>query len=464
MKKKLFRKIFLSIGLPLLLILFVMAFILAIIYGGVAENNASNKGGCSTGTESGVSTGTETVSANSSIEEFVKEHEQAYIESWKVGGFLPSASIVQTMIETSFNQSVDSFGEAHNMGGVKWSKKSDFTATIGLYGDNSVSSEGPGIEVGDNTGGKYAYFATFDSGIVGKAEFMKNQTLYTNAINNTDGISTLSAIADGGWATDPEYKTKLHNFYNDLGSKFKWLDEKAIAKYGSAPVNKTATTEETQTSDDSSSTSGGSKSKNCGGKGTDGKSGDAVDGSGTYPPEATAWGYTPYDLPESLKPYVIDPQAFGMEYGGSGANWEHPDEGFLAGQCVNLTISLGNLIWGHKGVVIGNGIDQAAAWAKIFGNQVKTTPKKGAIFSCQSTKRKDGTRNPAGHTGIVCHVFEDGTIFVCEQNTILSGTMVDKPFTWSLRRVPMDEIKEDNYVYAYPDDRNPKLSSNDSGK
>ncbi len=49
----------------------------------------------------------------------------------------------------------------------------------------------------------------YDAGIVGKAEFMAHQSLYTKAINNTDGVATESAITDVGWATDGTYKTKL---------------------------------------------------------------------------------------------------------------------------------------------------------------------------------------------------------------------------------------------------------------
>ncbi|WP_128836851.1 glucosaminidase domain-containing protein, partial [Streptococcus sp. DD11] len=368
-KRAIFLKLFLWIGIPVILILLVMFLLAAILVGGGADNSqkASN---CKPGTsQTSPNTTQETSSGNSSIEEFVKEHEKAYLESWRVGGFLPSASIVQTQIETSFDQSVQSFGQAHNMGGVKWSKASDFAQTVALYGSSSVSKDGAGTSVGDDTGGKYVYFSTFDAGIVGKAEFMKNQTLYKGAINNTDGLSTLSAIADGGWATDPSYKSKLHSLYNSLGAKFKWLDEKAISQYGASPVSETTSSSGGDSDSDSSgspSSPDSSKKKDCNGSGktgTNGTNGDAVDGSGKVPEDATALLYTPDTLPSSLSPYLLDPRAFGMEYGGKGANWEHPDEFYLAGQCVNLTISFGNILWGHKGVVIGNGIDQAAAWA-----------------------------------------------------------------------------------------------------
>lgn len=67
---------------------------------------------------------------------------------------------------------------------------------------------------------------------------MAHQTLYTGAINNTDGLSTLSAIYSGGWATDPTYLMKLQATYNSLGKQFQWLDQEAIQKYGNAPFKR----------------------------------------------------------------------------------------------------------------------------------------------------------------------------------------------------------------------------------
>lgn len=175
-----------------------------------------------------------------SIEEFVKSHKEAYILSWKAGGFLPSASIAQTMVENGFNftnPSGTSFWKAHNMGGVKTSKKTDFPVTLSTFGEDSVDTTGtkPGTNVGDGTGGAYTWFKDYNAGIVGKAEFMAHQTLYTGAINNTDGINALTAIYQGGWATDPTYLIKLHNAYNNLGKKFEWLDLEAIKQHGAAP-------------------------------------------------------------------------------------------------------------------------------------------------------------------------------------------------------------------------------------
>ncbi|WP_256925905.1 NlpC/P60 family protein [Enterococcus faecium] len=175
-----------------------------------------------------------------SIDDFIKSHKDAYILSWKAGGFLPSASIAQTMVENGFNftnPSGTSFWQAHNMGGVKTSKLSDFPLTLATFGKDAVDITGtkPGTTVGDNTGGAYTYFKDFNAGIVGKAEFMAHQTLYKGAINNTNGPSALQTIFRGGWATDPGYLTSLLAAYESLGKKYQWIDQEAITKYGTTP-------------------------------------------------------------------------------------------------------------------------------------------------------------------------------------------------------------------------------------
>lgn len=173
----------------------------------------------------------------------------------------------------------------------------------------------------------------------------------------------------------------------------------------------------------------------------DSKNGGAEDGTGEVPSDATAWGYKPEDLPASLRPYIIDPASYGMKYGGPDGWVEHN------GQCVALTESLADKIWGNSGVVIGNGWQQASAWSGIFGNSVKSKPKKGAIFST------DAGNN---HTGIVCHVFKDSSILVAEQNTPLSGATYGMVDTWDFRIIHPDEQSSKGFVYAYPDGKSMK--------
>lgn len=396
-----------------------------------------------------------TDASNASIDAFVKQHEEAYLLSWKAGGFLPSASITQTMIENGFNFSNPngtSLWQAHNMGGVKTSSLSNFPITLETYGQDSVDLSGtkPGANVGDGTGGAYTWFSSYDAGIVGKAEFMAHQTLYQKAINNTDGVATLSAIADGGWATDGSYKTKLVAMYQTLGTKYQWLDQKAIEQYGERPYQKGQSSFSSDIRGDATSDDGTVEdSSDC----NDASSGDALDGTGTVPADATAWGYRPDTLPESLKQYIIDPKSLGMAY-ASSAGWYVTGKGpGLDGQCVNLTISFGNHLWGHSGFVSGNGKDQAAAWASIFGNRVKTTPRKGAIFSTQNGG------GGYGHTGIVCHVFENGSILIVEQNTPLSGwDYFKKPYTWNYRIWTPAQQQAEVISFAYPDGKEPYIN------
>ena len=66
-----------------------------------------------------------------------------------------------------------------------------------------------------------------------------------------------------------------------------------------------------------------------------------------------------------------------------------------------------------------------------------------------------------GHTGIVCHVFENGSILFVEQNTPLSGwDQFKTPYTWNYRIWTKSQQQEQVISFAYPDDREAKLSSN----
>ena len=438
---KLFNKILIVVCL-VSLSSYMLVVILAGVLGSVASHNnvdcEAEQTSSTSSSDSGVSSG------NASIDSFVKEHEKAYVQSWGAGGFLPSASIAQTMAETSFSMSVPSFAQAHNMGGVKWTSAATYPKTIELYGSDAVSGSGAGTVVGDNTGGGYTWFKSFDAGIVGKAEFMSRQTLYSAAINNTDGISTLNAIADGGWATDPNYKVVLNSLYQSLGSKYKWLDEKAIVAHGKTPVDLSKLS--SPAAGGASSSTSSDEEEGC--SDSSGSAEGASDGTGTVPADATAWGYKPEDLPESLKPYIIDPTKLGLTYGGGG--WVEN-----SGQCVDLSETLGNLVWNHSGQTFGNGRDQSRAWAANFGNSTKKTPKKGAIFSTQMGGLWNGVYY--GHTGLVCHVFEDSSILVIEQNTPLSGATIGRVNTWNYRIFTPAQQKAEIMDFAYPDGREPNL-------
>lgn len=427
-----------------LILAYMLFVILAAIFTAVTSEQARKGHDCSVKkTDTTVTVSTE----NRTVDDFVSEHEEAYILSWKAGGYLPSFSIAQTFVEYGFNftnPSGTSFWLAHNMGGVKTGGSIDnFPITLETYGKDSVDLSGTrlGTNVGDNTGGNYAWFKSYDAGIVAKAEFMAHQTLYKGAINNTEPREISKAIAQGGWASDPTaYEASLNNAYDTVGSKYKWLDEKAIKRYGKSPFVEIGPV---QPSNSIGVTTPKSKGKNkCK------KRKSASDGTGKVPSgvQVDGPGWKPKDLPAELKDYIIEPSQLGLEY-DSATGWvEH------SGECVDLTVSLGNILWGHSGTVIGNGKDQANAWANIFGNSTTSKARKGAIFSSEGDIVN-------GHTGIVCHVFEDGTFLVVEQNYSLSGNAIGKKNTYSYRLVSPSFSERNNFTFAYGNESNLNLTN-----
>lgn len=180
----------------------------------------------------------------------------------------------------------------------------------------------------------------------------------------------------------------------------------------------------------------------------------SVDGQDNPPSDAfTSWGWRPEDLPEGLKPYIIDPKNYGMDFGLPGTGWfQYPADPSINGQCVALTISLGNHIWGRpQESVQGHGALQAGAWANIFGNRTTNTPRRGAIFS-------DMEHPTYGHTGIVCTVFKDGTLLTIEQNTSLAGwDYRGEQYVWYYRIYREEQWKGLGMEFAYDDSKTPIL-------
>lgn len=388
------------------------------------------------------------------LNEFAKKHEQAYVESWRVGGFLPSASIIQTMIETSFNESVPSFGQAHNMGGVKTSKLEDFSETMKLYGKDAVAFSGAGTTVGDNTGGTYTYFKSFDAGIVGKAEFMARQTLYDGAINNTDAKAVFKAIADGGWATDSSYQVSLNKMYDQYGEQLKWLDEKAIAKYGKTPFKKGSIAESkdkavgakmgahrgTAVCDTNSSSGGGDGWQKAG---------------GTTSYTSNMW-WKKDDLPPEMQQYALDPESIGLKW-RSKQGWEGASAYIASGytdQCTTLASACFGALWEKDGKpmgdshgMTGNGVEMAKQVASKFGKSTTSTPTSGDIVSLQPN-----------HVAIVSHVFDNGDILLVEQNVPNYSGNGDS-FTWNYSYITKATQKAKNYEFWNPSSEGYKVTS-----
>lgn len=392
----------------------------------------------------------------SMLNEFAKKHEQAYIESWRVGGFLPSASIIQTLVETSFNQDVPSFGQAHNMGGVKVSRIEDFSETMKLYGKDAVALTGAGTTVGDGTGGSYTYFKSFDAGIVGKAEFMAMQSLYDGAINNTDAKGVFRAIAQGGWATDPSYERVLNQLYDQYGEQLKWLDQKAIDKYGKTPFKKGAVK-------DSQDKASGATVGDHRGTAICGDEGSSSGGDGWQ----KAGGSTNYtsnmywkrdELPSEMKQYALDPESLGMKW-HSKDGWDGASAYISNGindQCTTLASALYGCLWEKDGKKLGsahgmtgNGIDMVGQAVATMKSKQSTSPTSGDVVS-----------HAPNHVAIVSHVFSNGDILVVEQNVLnKSGQLNGESFSWSYSYITKDAQRASNYVFTNPSSLGYKVSS-----
>lgn len=347
----------------------------------------------------------------SSIEDFVKEHKEAYILSWKAGGFLPSASIAQTMVENGFNftnPSGTSLWMAHNMGGVKTSRLTDFPVTLATFGDDSVDLTGtkPGTNVGDNTGGAYAWFKSYDAGIVGKAEFMAHQSLYTSAINNTDPKGTLTAIYAGGWATDPNYLTSLLAAYENVGKQFAWLDQEAIKKHGNAPYEKVAgpTTPSANTASNISFNDSVSAEDCDDHEGGNSSTSGSVSGAHSAPTIA---------MPAEYK---------GKLPFGDPDNNNYAGNNYPFGQCTwgvyNRMAQVGKpLPWfaGNDG--------NAANWAAAAQRQgYKVTKGKAKVGEAACFPPGVGASDPTyGHIAFVEYVNDDGSILISETNAGVGG-------------------------------------------
>ena len=346
-----------------------------------------------------------------SVDDFIRSHKEAYILSWKAGGFLPSASIAQTMVENGFNftnPQGTSLWKAHNMGGVKTSKKEDFPVTLASFGADSLDLTGTkaGTNVGDGTGGGYAWFKDYNAGIVGKAEFMAHQSLYRGAINNTDGKATLMAIANGGWATDPNYLISLLGAYNSIGQKYQWIDREAIEKHGEKPYqsNQLLDKKAIPNMPTKEEASQGLSEEGCVVNQTPSKEATGTNSAPTLTPPKEYEGKLKLPAPDN------------KNYAGNN---------YPFGQCTwgvfNRMAQLGTPIEWFS----GNGGNGGFWWqsAKEKGyNVVKGNPKVG--WAVSFTGGLAGSDPQYGHIAVVEFVNDDGSFLVSETNVVSpsSGT------------------------------------------
>lgn len=184
--------------------------------------------------------------------------------------------------------------------------------------------------------------------------------------------------------------------------------------------------------------------------------GKEVDGTGEVPAGLVLVPWTRETLPESLRPFSVDPGMAGLTW-GSAAGWA---SGVIADQCVALSTSYFMQLypdWDKDGKAttrpFGNGKDTAPGWAKHYGESLSDSPQSGSVFS-------DKTSSSYGHTGIVQHVFANGDILVNEQNVRgASGEGAGISYSWSWRIIKKDRYQQSNWVFFKPANAEPKWSS-----
>lgn len=201
------------------------------------------------------------------------------------------------------------------------------------------------------------------------------------------------------------------------------------------------------TNGSSSSSSSNKKKVKCGVSTGGGKGWQAKGGSHNYSNEQ---GWRPEELPNDLKQYAIDPKSLGITYNKSDGWDPIKPHSFMHDQCTGLSATLMHYLWQkdgrHPTQLMGNGNQVVNNWVATYGGSQSSEPTSGAVFSTPGPRK-------AGHTGVVSHVFDDGSILVVEQNVgNLSGESCGLPFTWDYRIISADAIKSQGYSFYNPGD------------
>lgn len=280
------------------------------------------------------------------------------------------------------------------------------------------------------------------------------------AADKTGGNHTFEQFAQ---STNPEEAALMWNAYergNDGvisrilhikrrdGRKANEVFNKKGIKFDRAKFDRQFKTSSGTPGDSNASSSGGSEKKQCG-KPTTGGNGWSKDGEGTHH-YTNGTGWKPSNLPADLKQYALNPESVGLTYGESKGWNALPSS--LNNQCTDLAASLMYALWEkdgqHPKQLRGNGGAVAKNWAATFGGKTTKTPTSGAVFSTGV-----GTDASPGHTGVVSHVFADGSMLVVEQNCPgLSGQGNGTTFTWNYRIISKDAIVQQQYSFYSPGD------------
>lgn len=196
-----------------------------------------------------------------------------------------------------------------------------------------------------------------------------------------------------------------------------------------------------------SSSSSNKKKVKCGLSTGGGKGWQAKGGSHNY---SNSQNWKPEELPNDLKQYAIDPKSLGISYNDSNGWDPVKPHTFMHDQCTGLSSTLMHHLWQkdgrHPTQLMGNGNEVVNNWVATYGGSQSSEPTSGAVFSTPGP-------GSAGHTGVVSHVFDDGSMLIIEQNYGgISGESCGLPFTWDYRIVSADAIKSQGYSFYNPGD------------
>lgn len=119
---------------------------------------------------------------------------------------LPSVCIAQAALETGYGTS-GLMTKANAYFGIKWTKGCGYdcytAGTWEVIEGNKITTQA----------GFRAYSSVADS-VKDYYDLITGSSRYSKAVNNKDAKSTIKAIHEGGYATDPDYQTKVMNIIN----------------------------------------------------------------------------------------------------------------------------------------------------------------------------------------------------------------------------------------------------------
>jgi cell wall-associated NlpC family hydrolase len=112
----------------------------------------------------------------------------------------PDLIMAQWILETNhFGSHV--FQTDHNLAGIKWASAK-----------NNPGATGPGVKAND--GGYYAHYDNTGDGVKGYIDFVGANSRYSNVSSTQDARGEAELLHQDGWATDPDYVTKIMSVIN----------------------------------------------------------------------------------------------------------------------------------------------------------------------------------------------------------------------------------------------------------